>query len=133
MDITPTDNSNSKYDNYYKILNTISLIATSVIVFFIYLSLNDKLSDVKKLTVFASDFFEITNDLIIETKPQVNKMLHDSIYMVNTTQFLIKDLHNVMEISINNTVRIFILLEERLIKYSLKYSYSHSPPPMVWT
>ena len=57
-----------KSDTCIKIANTFCLLATTVIIFFIYLSLNDKLSDVDELTNLASEFFRLSNNYMVETK-----------------------------------------------------------------
>ena len=81
----------NKSNTCIKIANTFCLLATTIIIFFIYLSLNDKLSDVDELTKLASEFFRLSNNYMLETKPQIDNLIDRSLYLVNTTEYYLEE------------------------------------------
>jgi len=84
----------NKSNTYIKIANTFCLLATTIIIFFIYLSLNSKLSNVDELTKLASEFFRLSNNYMLETKPRIDNLIDNSLYLVNTTEYYIEEFYD---------------------------------------
>ena len=96
-----------KQNNYMNIINTLALCSMSIIIFFIYLSINQKLANVDKLVDFAEEFFEISNDYLVESKPEIDNLIYMGTNLANesfTTLYQIQDTINLVDADYDNVI-----------------------------
>jgi hypothetical protein len=99
--------NNRKQNNYMNIINTLALCSMSIIIFFIYLSINQKLANVDKLVDFAEDFFKISNNYLVESKPEIDHLIYMSTNLANesfTTLYQIQDTINLVDADYDNVI-----------------------------
>ena len=99
--------NNRKQNNYMNIINTLALCSMSIIIFFIYLSINQKLANVDKLVDFAEDFFKISNNYLVESKPEIDHLIYMGTNLANesfTTLYQLQDTINLVDSDYDNVL-----------------------------